>query len=228
MARISEEPPEEAASEEWALSYGDMITLVFTFFVMLAPLMNFEKETPEIIVRMKQTEERMNSYVQEKGLQDEMKVTTEPQGIHIVASSNVISFLPGQWTLDRKAYPALNAIGEAIKGQPYHVQVVGHTDSTGMKAIGIVNTNLSLSVRRAISVINYLSTKAGVDKSIFVAQGFGEYRPSKPNDTPEGRAANRRVEFWVIPNLQAFKAMEAAQKAAAPADTTKVTTPTGT
>ncbi|MBI4530517.1 MAG: flagellar motor protein MotB, partial [Candidatus Latescibacteria bacterium] len=103
MARISEEPSEEGGGEEWALSYGDMITLVFTFFIMLAPLMNFEKETPDIIVRMQQTYERINSYVQGQGLQEEMNVTREPQGIHIVASSNVISFLPGRWALDEKA-----------------------------------------------------------------------------------------------------------------------------
>jgi len=228
MARISEKPSEEGGGEEWALSYGDMITLVFTFFIMLTPLMNFEKETPDIIVRMQQTYERINSYVQGQGLQEEMNVTREPQGIHIVASSNVISFLPGRWALDEKAHPALNAIGEAIKDQPYYVQIIGHTDSTAMKAIGIVNTNLSLSMRRAVSVINYLTTKVGVSKEVFAAQGFGEYQPRAPNDTPEGRAANRRVEIWVIPNLQAFKEMEAAQKAAAPSDTTQAVRPTGT
>jgi flagellar motor protein MotB len=228
MARISEEPAEEGGGEEWALSYGDMITLVFTFFIMLAPLMNFEKETPEIIVLMEQTYERINGYVQEKGLQQEMEVALKPQGIHVVASSNVISFLPGRWDLDEKAYPALNAIGEAVKGQPYYVQIVGHTDSSAMKAIGIVNTNLSLSMRRSISVINYLTRKVGVGSEVFVSQGFGEYQPRAPNDTPEGRTANRRVEIWVLPNLQAFRAMKAAEKAAAPSDTTQVVKPTGT
>lgn len=222
MRRISEDPPEEAASEEWALSYGDTITLIFTFFVMLAPLMSFEKETPELALRLQQTYDQINGYAEQHALKDKMDISVDfTKGIHIVASSDAISFLPGQWTLHKESYPILKAIGESVKGQPYTVRVVGHTDSTAMKPIGIVKTNLSLSMRRAVSVINYLVRQAGVSSGVFTAQGFGEYQPRASNATPEGRAANRRVEIWVVPNLQAFRALEAAQKAAAPADTTQ-------
>ena len=69
--------------------------------------------------------------------------------------------------------------------------ISGYTDN-----IGPAQFNLSLSKRRAQSVINYF-TKNGIDKSRFEVKGYGSQKPIATNDTKEGRSKNRRVEFLI-------------------------------
>jgi outer membrane protein OmpA-like peptidoglycan-associated protein len=73
----------------------------------------------------------------------------------------------------------------------YNIEIVGHTDS-----IGTDEYNLDLSYRRAQAVVDYLVSK-GIDKHRLIAKGYGERQPIAPNDTEEGRALNRRVEFII-------------------------------
>jgi len=73
------------------------------------------------------------------------------------------------------------------------VEVQGHTDAEGTP-----ERKQSLSERRAQSVLTYL-TGAGVDPERLTAVGYGDARPVAPNDTPESRARNRRIEFEVKP-----------------------------
>ena len=67
------------------------------------------------------------------------------------------------------------------------MQIAGHTDSVGSDSY-----NQDLSERRALSVRDYLAA-GGFPRSQMTAVGFGESQPIAPNDTPAGRAANRRV-----------------------------------
>jgi len=73
------------------------------------------------------------------------------------------------------------------------VQISGHTDSSGSDSY-----NQTLSEKRAVSVSRYFTAK-GLNPSRFQALGFGESRPIADNSTPQGRAANRRVEIQIIP-----------------------------
>ena len=57
-----------------------------------------------------------------------------------------------------------------------------------------VGDNIDLSSRRAANVVEYFSSH-GVDPNILSAKGFGATRPIAPNDTPQGRAQNRRIEI---------------------------------
>ena len=73
----------------------------------------------------------------------------------------------------------------------WKVTVEGHTDSLGGAA-----PNLELSTRRsAVAVRDALVDKGGVSAVQLTTQGFGLTRPVESNDTPEGRARNRRVEL---------------------------------
>ncbi len=71
------------------------------------------------------------------------------------------------------------------------VEVSGHTDSSGDEA-----ANVALSEQRAKAVVTYL-TDAGVPASRLTAVGLGSSRPVASNDTDEGKALNRRIEFSV-------------------------------
>jgi outer membrane protein OmpA-like peptidoglycan-associated protein len=73
------------------------------------------------------------------------------------------------------------------------IDVYGHTDADGTDSY-----NLGLSERRANSVRDYL-TMRGVQGARLATRGFGESQPIAANDTPEGKAANRRVEIKIVP-----------------------------
>ena len=74
-----------------------------------------------------------------------------------------------------------------------YVDVVGHTDSTGR-----ADYNQQLSVRRAQSVADYLMSREVIPERLVVT-GRGQTQPIASNETPEGRALNRRVEIVLTP-----------------------------
>jgi OmpA-OmpF porin, OOP family len=72
------------------------------------------------------------------------------------------------------------------------IEIQGHTDSEGEDAY-----NMNLSNRRALAVVTYLISN-GIAAPRLRSKGFGEGTPIAPNDTDEGRAQNRRVEFLIL------------------------------
>jgi outer membrane protein OmpA-like peptidoglycan-associated protein len=90
-------------------------------------------------------------------------------------------------------YPELDRIAAALRENPAEqLALVGHTD-----AIGTEQYNEGLSQRRAQSVAEYLQ-QAGVPSGRLVTSGAGENQPIATNETPEGRAQNRRVEISAV------------------------------
>lgn len=86
-----------------------------------------------------------------------------------------------------------------IKAKPgWLIVVSGHTDNTGNPQL-----NQMLSLKRAEAVRNWMRDTGDVPESCFAVQGYGESRPVATNDTPEGRALNRRVEISLVPQAKA-------------------------
>lgn len=87
--------------------------------------------------------------------------------------------------------PMLREIGELLRRHPdWRLAIEGHTDSIASDAF-----NLELSARRSAAVKAALTGRYGIAEGRLTTSGAGESRPKKPNDTPEGRARNRRVEL---------------------------------
>ena len=104
-----------------------------------------------------------------------------------------VNFETNKAILTAEAMRVLDGSAETLLQFPQvRVEVQAHTDSQGAAAY-----NQNLSQARATSVVNYLVGK-GVSMDRLVAQGYGETRPIATNETPEGRASNRRVELSVI------------------------------
>jgi len=104
-----------------------------------------------------------------------------------------IEFATGKATILPSTLPALDEIAKAMKQNgSMRFEIGGHTDSTGS-----ADANMLLSQQRAESVRNYL-VKKGIDAVRMTAHGYGPTQPIAPNDTEEGRARNRRIEFRII------------------------------
>jgi outer membrane protein OmpA-like peptidoglycan-associated protein len=87
--------------------------------------------------------------------------------------------------------PTLKEIGTMLQEHPdLRISIEGHTDNDGDDAY-----NLDLSKRRAAAVRDFLITDYDIDPDRLESEGFGESMPTVPNDTPEGKQQNRRVEL---------------------------------
>jgi chemotaxis protein MotB len=111
-----------------------------------------------------------------------------------------IFFDSGRATLKAGGKDVLKKVGEALKGYDNKIiRVVGHTDNVPVaKSLqGTFPTNWELSVARATNVVRFLQD-VGVPPERMVASGRAEYDPVAPNDMPEGRQKNRRIEIMLI------------------------------
>lgn len=103
-----------------------------------------------------------------------------------------IRFEAGRATIDPDSVGLLDRLIEtAMRCPSTRIEIVGHTDSDGDDA-----SNQALSESRARAVADYLE-KAGLAPERFIATGYGSTRPVAPNDTEDGKAQNRRIEFVV-------------------------------
>lgn len=94
-------------------------------------------------------------------------------------------------TIKPESYGTLKEMASVLKDYPdLKVRIVGHTDSDGSDA-----ANLELSKKRAAAVKESLAKEFGIDESRMETDGKGESEPIDKNDTPAGKANNRRVEF---------------------------------
>lgn len=90
----------------------------------------------------------------------------------------------------------LNEIaGKIPESIDWIIRVDGHTDDVPLSGTGIIRDNWELSQARALSVVRFMQDDLGFDPRRMAATGFGEYQPVAPQDTPEGRAQNRRIEL---------------------------------
>ncbi|MCC6720709.1 MAG: OmpA family protein [Bacteroidia bacterium] len=107
--------------------------------------------------------------------------------------SHAIKFDVGKSTIKGESMGFINELGKWLKENPtIKLEIGGHTDSDGDDA-----SNLKLSEQRA-EAVRKLLVSLGVDGSRLKSKGYGESKPSSSNDTSEGKADNRRVEFIKI------------------------------
>jgi len=107
-----------------------------------------------------------------------------------------ILFPSGVATISPSAVPALQALAKTLAPFPNPIRVEGHTDNKPIKTV-LFPSNWELSAARAASVVHLLAD-GGVSPKRLSVIGLGEWRPAKPNDTPDNRNANRRVLLVIL------------------------------
>lgn len=108
-----------------------------------------------------------------------------------------ITFATNESNIQPQFYPTLNQVAGTLKDYPKTmIDVLGHTDSDGTEAY-----NQALSERRAKSVADYLQAQ-GVQPARLATRGYGEMQPIASNETPDGKAQNRRVEIKIVPAVE--------------------------
>ena len=129
----------------------------------------------------------------------DIKVEYRNGKVYVILPEKLL-FASGSIDVDPKGKEALIEIGKALNKQPdVQMAIEGHTDNIPMK--GAIKDNWDLSVLRATSIARILISDAGMNPKRIQAVGRGDTQPVAGNDTPEGRAKNRRTEIVLTPQL---------------------------
>ena len=117
----------------------------------------------------------------------------EPIEVGLTVRLKNIYFDFNKTTLKSESFLELNKVVNFLEQNPtVEIEIAGHTDSKGTDEY-----NVNLSQGRSQAVVDYLASQ-GIDRVRLTAHGYGEGKPIDTNDTEEGRANNRRVEFTVL------------------------------
>jgi chemotaxis protein MotB len=109
-----------------------------------------------------------------------------------------IFFDSGKAVIKKEGKDVLKKVADALKGyESKIIRVVGHTDNVPLAKSSAFPSNWDLSVARATTVVRFLQD-SGIPPERMVPSGRGEYDPVAPNDTPEGRQKNRRIEIMLL------------------------------
>ncbi len=126
------------------------------------------------------------------------------KGVVYISLSDNMLYKSGSYEISDKAGETLSKIAKIIKDyQSYDVLIEGNTDNVPISQPNIRN-NWDLSALRASSVVQSLQNNYGVDPKRLTAGGRGEYNPIAGNDSPDGKARNRRTQIIITPKLDQF------------------------
>jgi chemotaxis protein MotB len=141
--------------------------------------------------------QQQNAQLQQENTQLRQQVSRLQGAIKYTVNSDLL-FAPGSWQMSARGQQIIaNMASKLVPTQQNKVLVNGYTDNTpvgpALQRMG-VTSNQDLSQKRADSVMQFLISR-GMNPDLVSAHGYGEANPIASNDTPEGRAKNRRVEL---------------------------------
>ena len=119
-----------------------------------------------------------------------------------VSMENKLLFESGSWAVGSEGRRAVMQLGSVLGDNPdIAVLIEGHTDNVPYQGSGQLKGNWDLSTKRATAIVNILRENNNINPENLTAAGRGEHAPIATNDTPEGRAKNRRIEVILTPKL---------------------------
>jgi chemotaxis protein MotB len=152
-----------------------------------------------------------------KDVNDEDIEIKVEKGVVFVSISDKLLFSSGSYNVTPKAQEVLGKVALVLNSRPeIEFMVEGHTDNVPIKTAGLAD-NWDLSAKRATSVVRILQQQYNIDPRRMTAGARSEYAPLQSNETPSGKAANRRTRIVILPQLdQFFKLLETPAGAAKP------------
>ena len=137
--------------------------------------------------------------LQEEVASGQIEIEQLRDGVRLNLTQDVL-FALGSAKLNTAGVAVVRKVASRVKGVPHGVEVQGHTDPVPIRRHATTRypTNWELAAARASQVVRLLQQE-GVDPHRLSAVSFGPYRPVASNETPEGRAKNRRIEIRVQP-----------------------------
>ena len=161
------------------------------------------REMQAIIARQDEATKNLNQTLRDALVgfgSDELTLEIRNGKVYVSMSDKLL-FKSGSTAVEPKGVEALKVLADVLNKNPdIQILVEGHTDIVPIKT-ALFKDNWDLSVSRATTITRMMNEKYAVAAARMTASGRGEYYPKASNDTPEGRALNRRTEIILSPKL---------------------------
>lgn len=155
------------------------------------------------IEKSEELAEKVQEAINEKNLAGDIDVQFTSQFVQLTLNGAIL-FDSGRAQLKTEVLPILEQIGVILEKYANHtIEIEGHTDNVPMHN-ALFDNNNELSSARALSVFDYFVDNTTLNPASIKTSGRGEYVPIADNGTPEGRAANRRVEIRIYHELSYY------------------------
>jgi chemotaxis protein MotB len=131
---------------------------------------------------------------------DELSISERDGNIYVLLEEKLL-FKSGSAVVDAKGKEALKTLANVLNSTPdITVMVEGHTDDVAIRS-NLYKDNWDLSVARATAIVRIVSDEYGFNPIRITASGKGKFHPVQSNENEVGRAANRRTEIILTPNM---------------------------
>lgn len=161
-------------------------------------------ELQQVITRQDSITNRLNNILRNALLgfrSDELSVEIINGKVYVSMSDKLL-FKSGSASVEAKGKDAIRLLADVLdKNREIDILIEGHTDNIPIKT-AVYRDNWDLSVARATSIVRILTDEYRISPVRVTASGKGEFSPKVSNDTPEGRAGNRRTEIILSPKLE--------------------------
>jgi chemotaxis protein MotB len=193
--------PTKDQRDRWTISYVDVLTILLVFFIVAAAkTLPVKAETPPPpppapVVKVETPKSPLadaEDKVKELGLEARM----EARGL-VISLPQAILFAAGDDRVAKEATPVVEQVVEVLRTLPNQVNLIGHADATPIHNRRFKN-NWELSAARGLRLLELLTETYGIPESRLSVSSDGANRPLDSNETPEGRANNRRVEILIL------------------------------
>jgi len=212
MPVFEEEHKCEEFTDFWIFTYGDLVTLLLVFFILLFSFCKTDVEkfksvaesfkptppgSPFFLSGQQSILQDIAKRIESSEIADEVFITVDQRGV-VVSFKDTALFPSGSADLTATARKSLGVFVAYLFGLPNDVIIEGHTDNEPVRSTRYPS-NWELSAARAAAVARFLEGEGVKGKRMQVV-GFGQYRPRFRNDTPQKRALNRRIDVIIKPD----------------------------
>ncbi len=160
-------------------------------------------ELRDVVARQDSITKRLNDVLRDALLgfkSDELSVEVKNGKVYVSMSDKLL-FKSGSAAVETKGKEAIKVLAGVLdKNRDIDILIEGHTDNVPIKT-AVYQDNWDLSVARATSIVRILTVDYKILPTRLTASGKGEFSPRAINETPEGRALNRRTEIILSPKL---------------------------
>lgn len=139
---------------------------------------------------------QVEEFLMTKGMYEKVAIDRQERGL-VVSLKEGGFFESGSADVKPEAYKILEELSRKILSYRNPVRIEGHTDNVPIRS-RTYPTNWELSSARATNMVRLLTDRYRVPPGKISATGYGDSRPKAPNDTPSGRARNRRVDIVIL------------------------------
>lgn len=193
--------PNPAQRDRWMVSYLDVVTILLVFFVAAAARTEALKRpepaaSPPPQPAAPAAPANPREELEERLAQAGIEVRREPRGL-VASLPQAVLFAPGGDRISAEARPLIGRIAQVLGEASNQVIIVGHADAVPIHNRSF-RSNWELSLARGMRVLELLTAEYYIDERRLSVSGDGSTRPADTDETPEGRAANRRVELVIL------------------------------